>query len=406
MEKLGTLDESDGTDTTSFTKPFYKTATLKEAERTWSRSASSLTRSQSAGEVEDQVLTRSMRLDESFEYVAPKRVQMRKRRAKLLVAQTANRPEELEPLKRYADIYWLERMGEEEQARVLPLIDCVYSHGWPNALDSKISKMGNLRLFQAGNAGVNRIRFDLLGKRVVVCSNAGSYSDEVAEFAMGLMLAAGKRIVRFDSQLRAGVYKRQELDELGRQVVFFKGKTLGIVGYGGIGRSTARLARSLGMNVQGFGRHPIKDRGVKAVKGKTGLTRLLRESDVVVLALPLTNATRGLIGRDELTTMKPNAILVNVARGEVVDKEAIYDHLAGNPGFVYSTDVWWPDGDGVESFSPDLPFLECDNFIGTPHVSGPSAIISGTVAKGVVENLKRYFRGRPLRNVVDRSEYA
>lgn len=332
---------------------------------------------------------------------------MRKSRAKLLVAQTANRREEFVPLERYADVYWLEDMDAKEQARVLPLIDCVYSHGWPKSLDAaKVSSMKNLRLFQAGNAGVNSIRFDLLDKNVVVCSNAGSYSDEVGEFAIGLMLAAGKSIVKFDRQLRAGVYARQRLDDLGRQVAFFRGKTLGIVGYGGIGRSTRRMARPFGMKVLAFGRHPVRDGGVKQLRGKGGLMRLLRESDVVLLAVPLTNATRGLIGREELAAMKPGGMLVNVARGEVVQEEAIYDHLVKNPRFVYATDVWWPDRQGAESFSPDLPLLELENFIGTPHASGPSAIISGTVGKGVVENLTRYFKGLPLKNVVDRSEYS
>lgn len=331
---------------------------------------------------------------------------MVKRRAKLLVAQTPNRREDFEPLKPYADVYWLEGMSDEEQEMVLPQIDVLYSHGWPKALDSKVPKMTSLRFFQTGNAGVNSMRFDLLDRGVVVCSNAGGYSDEVAEFAIGLMLAAGKSIVRFDRKLRAGQYARQRLDDLGRQVALFKGKTLGIVGYGGIGRSTARLAKPFGMRVMGFVRHPIGDRGVKGVRGRAGLARLLRESDVVLLAVPLTNLTRGMVGREELALMRPDAILVNVARGEVVQKEAVYDHLKRNPGFVYATDVWWPDEEGVESFSPELPFLELDNFIGTPHASGPSAIVSGAVAKGVVENLKRYFEGRPLKNVVDRSEYS
>jgi phosphoglycerate dehydrogenase-like enzyme len=332
---------------------------------------------------------------------------MGKNRAKLLVAQTANRREEFEPLKRYADIHWLEDMDEEEQARALPLVDCVYSHGWPKALDAgKVSKMKSLRLYQAGNAGVNAIRFDLLDKKVVICSNAGSYSDEVAEFAIGLMLAAGKSIVKFDRQLRAGAFAQQRLDDLGRQVAFFRGKTLGVVGYGGIGRSTARMAKPFGMKVLAFGRHPVSDRGVKSLRGRAGLIRLLRESDAVVLAVPLTNATRELIGREELAMMRPGATLVNVARGEVVQKKAIYDHLLKNHEFVYATDVWWPDEKGAESFSPDLPFLELENFIGTPHASGPSAIISGTVGKGVVENLTRYFKGQPLKNVVNRSEYA
>jgi phosphoglycerate dehydrogenase-like enzyme len=331
---------------------------------------------------------------------------MVRKRGKLLVAQTSNRPEEFEPLGRYADIYWMDGMSEEEQAKTLPLIDCIYSHGWPKSLDTKMSSMESLRLYQAGNAGVNSIRFDLLDEGVTVCSNAGGYSDEVGEFAIGLMLAAGKSIVRFDRQLRDGRFARQRLDELGRQVAFFRGKTLGIVGYGGIGRSTARIARPFGMKVLAFGRHPIQDRGVTPVRGKTGLAMLLRGSDVVVLAVPLTKLTKGLIAKEELASMRPDAILVNVARGEVVDERAVYDHLVKNKRFTYTTDVWWPDKEGVETFSPDLPFLDLENFIGTPHASGPSAIISGAVARGVVDNLVRFYTGRRLKNVVDRSEYV
>jgi phosphoglycerate dehydrogenase-like enzyme len=331
---------------------------------------------------------------------------MTRRRFKLLVAQTPNRKGEFDPLKRYADIYWLDEMDEEEQARVLPMVDCIYSHGWPEELDAaKMAKMKNLRLFQAGNAGVNRIRFDLLDKKVTVCSNAGGYSDEVAEFAIALLLAAGKGLVKFDRQLREGAYRRQGLDDLGRGVTFFRGKTLGIIGYGGIGRSTAKLARPFGIKVLAFGRHPVRDRGVESLRGADGLTRLLRESDAVVVAIPLMNATRGLIGREQLEMMKGDAVIVNVARGEIVSMEDIYNHLVKNGGFVYATDVWWLEG-GTESFSPGLPFLELDNFIGTPHASGPSAIVSGSVVKGVVENLTRYFKGQPLKNVVKRAEYA
>ncbi|HUK75203.1 MAG TPA: 2-hydroxyacid dehydrogenase [Nitrososphaerales archaeon] len=331
---------------------------------------------------------------------------MTEKRPKLLVAQTPNPREDFEPLRRYADICWLDEMDERERGRVLPQVEVVYSHGWPKALDEEaVSSMRRLRLFQAGNAGVNGMRFDLLGRDVVLCSNAGGYSDEVAEFAIGMMLAAGKSIVKFDRQIRSRTYVRMGLDELGRRVTFFKGKTLGVVGYGGIGRSTARLAKALGMEVIAFGRHRVMEKGVELVRGRRGLSRLLRNSDAVVLAVPLTKATRGLIGREELSSMRPTAILVNVARGQVVEKEAVYRHLVENPSFTFATDVWWPEG-GVESFDPDLPFNELENFLGTPHASGPSAIITGSVAEGAIGNLLRYFKGEPLRNVVDKSEYV
>ena len=328
------------------------------------------------------------------------------KRGRLLVAISYNRPEDFEALRRYADIYWLDKMDRQEMSRVLPSVDCIYSHGWPSALEPSLPAMKSLRLYQAGNAGVNGVKFGLLGEGVTVCSNAGGYSDEVAEFAIGLMLAGGKGIVKFDRALRSGTYERPRLGDLGLETAFFRGKTLGIVGYGGIGRATARLARAFGMTVMAFGRHKVNEGGVRPVSGRRGLMKLLSHSDVVVLAVPLTKATKGLIGGQELAAMKPSAILVNVARGEVVKKEAVYDHLTKNKGFIYATDVWWPDASGLESFSPDLPFLELENFIGTPHASGPTAIITGAVAKGAVDNLRRFYEGKPLRNVVDRSEYV
>jgi phosphoglycerate dehydrogenase-like enzyme len=113
---------------------------------------------------------------------------MRKGRANLLVGETVLRREDFDPLTDYATIYWLEDMSAEEERRVLPSIDCIYSHGWPDSLNpTKLSTMKNLRLLQTENAGVNWMRFNLLDESVIICSNAGAYSEEVAEFAISLM---------------------------------------------------------------------------------------------------------------------------------------------------------------------------------------------------------------------------
>jgi phosphoglycerate dehydrogenase-like enzyme len=103
--------------------------------------------------------------------------------------------------------------------------------------------------------------------------------------------------------------------------------------------------------------------------------------------------------------MKPNAVLVNVARAEIVDEAAIYKHLRENPSFTYATDVW-NLVDGAESYSAGVPLLKLDNFIGTPHVSCPSASASGEPMRLAIENLLRYLRGEQPKNVVDRSEYT
>lgn len=330
-------------------------------------------------------------------------------RLKLLVAQYYFPREAFDPLRRYADIYWLEDMGAEELDRVLPQVDFMFSHGWPRRLDAAMaSKMKKLRYVQAGNAGVDGMGFDLFDRKVVFCSNVGGYSEEVGEFAVALMLAAAKKIVMFDRAVRAGEARKgidaTAQNRMATRVSVLRGKSLGVIGYGEIGKATARLARGLGMKTLAFGRREVRERGVASFRGRAGLMEMLRRSDVLVLALPLTKKTKGFIGREEFAAMKPDAIFVNIARGEVVDEEAAYEHLAGNPGFTFATDVWW-DRDGRESFSPRLPFLKLENFFGTPHVSGPSALMTRSASRNAVANMVRFCRGEPLRNVVDTSEY-
>src|SRR4029077_9174142 len=124
----------------------------------------------------------------------------------------------------------------------------------------------------------------------------------------------------------------------------------------------------------------------------------------VVIALPLTKETKDIIGREELRAMKKNGILVNIGRAEVVNEPALYEHLVKNPEFSYATDVWWFK-DGAEDLVPELPFLGLRNFIGTPHVSGPSAAITIEPTRVAIKNIFRYLTGRPLLNVIDRADY-
>ncbi len=326
-------------------------------------------------------------------------------KAKLLLGPSFPE-EELKKLTRYAEIYRLSEMGEKELDAVLPVVDCLLVHFWPERLDrTRVSKMKRLSLIQTGLAGVNHIPLGDIPRDTVVCSNAGGYSDEVGEHAWGLLLSAGKRIVRLDGAMRKRGFKPAPALELGRDILVLKGRTLGILGYGGIGRKVAGLGKAFGMNVMAFSRSNAGDPGIVCLQGRAGLERVLRKSDALVLALPLTKPTRGMIGAAELAMMKEDAILVNVARAEIVDEGAIYRRLSESKRFIYATDVWWTK-DGKESFSPDLPFLKLENFIGTPHASGPSAAVRSGPQRRAVGNVLRFFRGEELLNVVDRSEYV
>ena len=311
-----------------------------------------------------------------------------------------------EGLAPYAKVYWLDDLDEEELDRLLPSVDCMLVQAWwPDSLTpERISRMVRLRFIQSGMAGVNHIPFKHLGKRVMVSSNAGGFSTGVAEFALALMLAAAKRVVKLDLALRTGEFDPSKWADLFKEVVILRGRTLGILGYGGIGRSVGSMGTALGMNVIAFSRHPSPDGDVQVSHGGEGLLRVLRRSDAVVIALPLSKLTVGLIGAAELGAMKRDAILVNVARAEIVDEEALYEHLSKNEGFTYATDVWQIKR-GMETYASKFPLVKLPNFIGTPHVAGGSAASTGDPGKAAAENLLRYLRGEAPQNVVDPSEY-
>jgi phosphoglycerate dehydrogenase-like enzyme len=312
----------------------------------------------------------------------------------------------LDDLLPFAKVFRLDDLDDKGLDRLLPSIDCMLVQAWwPDSLTpERLSKMVRLRFIQSGMAGVNHIPFKHLGKRVMVSSNAGGFSSGVAEFALALTLAAAKRVVKLDLALRTGEFDPSQVVNLFREVMIMRGRTLGILGYGGIGRSVGTMGLALGMNVVAFSRHPSPGGGVPVSHGGEGLLRVLRKSDAVVIALPLSKLTVGLIGAPELAAMKREAILVNVARAEIVDEEALYEHLSRNERFTYATDVWQIKR-GKETYASKFPLVKLPNFIGTPHVAGGSAAASGEPGRAAAENLLRYLKGEAPQNVVDPSEY-
>lgn len=313
----------------------------------------------------------------------------------------------LEPLLPYSRLHWLKDLDEKELDRLIPSVDCLLVEAWwPDSLTpERVSRMTRLRFIQSGMAGVNHIPFKSIGRRVTVSSNAGGFSVGVAEFAMALLLAAAKMVVKLDHSLRTGEFDASSVGALFREVRPLRAKTLGVLGYGGIGREVASMGKAFGMNAIAFSRHRGRDENVDVHLGRRGLMHVLGESDVVVIALPLSKHTMRLVGREELEVMRPDAILVNVARAEIVDEQAIYKHLVKNRGFTYATDVWTM-ANGRETYASRFPLLKLQNFIGTPHVAGGSAAVTGEPGRASAENLLRYLRGEAPQNVVDRSEYV
>jgi phosphoglycerate dehydrogenase-like enzyme len=191
---------------------------------------------------------------------------------------------------------------------------------------------------------------------VVVVHAPGVTTAAVAEHALMLMLAAARRLVEVDAAVKTGNWSIRE----GFEGAEMRGKRLGIVGLGAIGGRIAEFGRVLGMDVVCATR-----RGRPTPVSRVGLDELLRTSDVVQLCLPLTDATRALIGAAELRSMKPTAILVNTARAAIVDHDALTEALRdGAPG-AYAADLWEPEPPEVGD-----PVLSHPRTVVTPHVAG------------------------------------
>ena len=258
-----------------------------------------------------------------------------------------------------------------------------------------LARAPRLRFVHQLPAGVSNLsRGDLWQSRVTVTSGRGAGNTlAIAEWAVAASLALLKDYPRAFAQRASGRLDRRPFRA--RQV---EGKTIGVVGLGGIGREVARLATCLGMRVVGSRRsfeEPVPH--VERVYPPTNLHALLGESDVVVLATQLTRATDRLIDRAALAAMRPGAYLLNVARGELVDETALLEALRSGHLGGFASDVYV----GEFERQPPAELLALDNVLLTPHTSGKTDRASGGALAIFRENLLRCLRGEPLLNQVD-----
>ncbi len=240
--------------------------------------------------------------------------------------------------------------------------------------------------------GVNNIdRTAAAARGIVVTNTPGVLTDATADLTMALLLALARRVVEGDRMVRAGGFAGWAPDLLlGREL---KGKVLGVVGPGRIGKAVARRARGFGMTVIAFGRSARTDDNPDDPP-RVSFEELLRRSDVVSLHLPLTEETQGLFDRDTLLKMKPGALLINTARGGLIDEPALIAALeSGHLG-----------GAGLDVYENEplvLPaLLDSDRVVLTPHAGSATVETRREMARMVVEDVRRVLSGeRPLRAV-------
>ena len=264
-----------------------------------------------------------------------------------------------------------------------------------------LAKMPNLRLIQAFSAGVDHIKFEDIREEIKVCGNVGAYSDPIAEHVFALILAFAKDLFAHQRDLSNDHFIRHE------NHLFLKGKYITILGTGGIGQAVARIANCFQMKTYGVNSTGINVANFQQITTLSNVDEFLPLSDVVVVALPLTVKTRGLIDRDKLNRMKEDSILINVARAAIVDERDLFEHLTNHQKFRAAFDVWWRKWpkSTEEKFTQNYPFFQLPNFIGTPHTSGGVPESQDIAPVFAVENIIRYVESRELRGLVDRRDY-
>ncbi len=241
-------------------------------------------------------------------------------------------------------------------------------------------------------AGVDTLLFDELRDSDVVVTNArGVFDRPIAEYVLGAVIAHAKDSrASFDLQRRRHWQHRETRSVLGTRAL--------VVGTGGIGRETARMLRAAGLEVRGVGRRAAADDAdFGAVIASTDLRAAAGWCDHLVIAAPLTDQTRGLIDDEVLRAMRPDAHLINIARGPIVDESALLRALTEGRIGGATLDVF-----DVEPLPPDHPLWDAPNVTITAHMSGDIVGWRDTLAAQFADNARRWLAGEPLLNVVDK----
>ena len=248
-----------------------------------------------------------------------------------------------------------------------------------------LSHCSKLKILSVWGTGVDHV--DLVAASefgITVCNTPGYGAPYVSEHALTLALAISRQIVQNDRHIRAGGWTRGFIDEL-------YGKTLGVIGTGAIGQRMIALGQAIGMNVVAWTLHPSRERELTYGVEFVALEELLSQSDVVSIHVALSSETEQLIGATELRLMKENAILINTARGGVLDQEALLECLIEKRIAGAGLDVF-----ESEPLPPGHPLIQLDNVVLSPHVGGMA--YNGTM-RGLemsVENLESYAANNPI----------
>ncbi len=267
--------------------------------------------------------------------------------------------------------------------------------------DQSLPSPRGLRLFHVPGAGYDAVDLSAVPPSAVIC-NCFGHEQPIAEYVMAALLMRHVPLADADRRLRdrdwaywAGAAERAH-DELA-------GKTIGLLGFGHIGKAIAARAKAFEMRVHVANRSPVATSPLVDESYALGeLPKFWGSADFLVISVPLTPETRGIVGADAFAAMRPSAFVINVGRGPTVDARALYDALRGNRIAGAAIDAWYdyPSPDQARVFPSTLPFHQLPNIVMTPHMSGWTAGTIRRRQRTIADNIGRRERGEPCINVV------
>ncbi len=303
----------------------------------------------------------------------------------VVLADTPLPPLILELLAGQVELLPWHRLDERAEA-----VQGIYTFGHPTVDRTLLDRLPQVRVISNFGVGVDHIALSEAAARgIPIGYTPGVLDGATADMGFALLMAAARRLAEGERYARGPDFLTYQPDYmLGREV---HDSTLGIVGIGRIGRQVARRARGFDMRVLYTDLMPNPEAEQKLNVAWRSLDELLAEADYLILTLPLTSQTRGLIGREQFAQMKPTATLINISRGPIVDTDALTEALEQRRIYAAAVDVTEP-----EPLPRDHPLLALDNLTITPHLGSATVETRAAMARLSIENLLAGLRGEPL----------
>ncbi len=282
------------------------------------------------------------------------------------------------------EVVYREYPDEDRLVELVRDVDAIIVRSKPKVTRRVIKSAPRLKVIARAGVGLDNIDLDAAKERgIKVVNSPGASSRSVAELAFGLLFAVARKIAFADRKMREGIWAKKQA-----MGVELEGKTIGVVGFGRIGYQVAKIANAFGMKVLLYDPYPKEERAKEVGGSFASLEDLLRESDVVTLHVPLVEATYHMINEERLKLMKPTAILINAARGAVVDTKAL----------VKALQEGWIAGAGLDVYEEeplpkDHPLTKLDNVVLTPHIGASTVEAQMRAGVQVAEQIVEILKG-------------